>query len=89
MLKIKIGPVKKGDVLIEQEAVMPVLSQVNAGGRLVYVPPEQWPGVNKSGCGWVAKILSVHKGTDVVTLKFHDSKQCFAFPDVLAFKPLS
>ena len=89
VMKIKIGPVEIGSAVIDSEAVLPKLLQENAGGRLVYVPPKQWPDLNMEGCGWVAKIMSVNKATGFTTLKFHDGVMLFGFDTVALFKPLS
>ena len=77
-----------GDALIRQAAVEPPLTQKNAAGRFVYVPPEVYP--EQDAAGWVAKILSVHQGTGVAMLQFKDKKERFGFATAaLKFKPLN
>jgi len=67
----------------------PPLTEVNAGGRFVYVPPSVFPTIDGQG-GWCAKIRVVNKKTHLTELNFHDGKQCFMFSKVLTeFKPLT
>ena len=85
--QVKIAKLEDNSPMLSKPAVDPALTKENAGGRFVLVPPEIWPDVPCAG--WSAKIMSVHKGTGVATIKFHDSTKYFDFKKVLLWKPLS
>ena len=89
-LKIKLGPIGDGDAVIEQEPIDPPLERSNAAGRLVLVPPHEWPGLTTHG--WVAKIMKCEQRSKdgITTLKFHDATEYFTFLHVQEnMKPLS
>ena len=87
-LKTSILPVDSP--IITQEPVDPPLTEVNAGGRFVYVPPAVFPTVDGQGGCWVAKIRSVNKRHKVTELQLSDGRQGFKFQQVLEqFKPLT
>ena len=86
--KLKTSIVPKGSEIISQEPVDPPLTEQNAGGRFVYVPPSVFPTVDGEG-GWIAKIRSVNKNNKITELQFHDGRQHFKFEQVVKeFKPL-
>ena len=86
--KFKTSILLKDSPIISQEPADPPLTEENAGGRFVYVPPSVFPTVEGQG-GWVAKIRSVNKNNKITELQFHDGRQHFKFSQVLKeFKPL-
>ena len=86
--KLKTSILPKDSPIISQEPFDPPLTEQNAGGRFVYVPPSVFPTIDGQG-GWIAKIRSVNKSNKITELQFHDGRQHFKFDQVLEhFKPL-
>ena len=92
--KLALSEIPVDHPAVNQPAVEPPLSPVNAATRFVFVPAEQF-GSEGIG-GWIAKITKVGKQQDpIVDIQFKDadgklSKQYFKFSHVkTTFKPLS